>query len=82
MCEAGTYADSGTGTCENCILPCETCTGTAWDCLTCKNPFVVPPNTPVGSTAACVCPDGQYKSSGNCLSCDSACSECFGPSIN
>lgn len=71
-CPSGTYANSSTLNCENCISPCASCTNTGSNCTSC-----VAPNLFYDGNCVVTCPDGMYPSAGNCLNCTGLCSTCL-----
>ena len=59
-----------------CNPTCETCS-TGDSCLSCIAGLIYDNGQCVGS-----CPPGKYQSEGQCISCDSTCATCIGPTSN
>jgi hypothetical protein len=74
-CPIGTYANSTTLNCENCISPCASCSNLGSNCTSC-----VSPNLFYNGNCVPTCPNNMYPSTGNCLICTGLCSTCLNAS--
>ena len=66
-CPSGKFKYSGT--CNDCQLPCLTCSSISTTCTSCYPGFSL-------SGSTCVCPAGEYASGASCLPCDYPCTTC------
>ena len=76
-CPSGTYEDNVAMTCEDCVSPCQNCTGPAsTECSSCPNGRFLD-----GTSCLISCPAGKYGNTvtNTCDSCDPECSSCTGP---
>lgn len=70
VCPTGTFANSGTNTCDTCSPTCATCSGTPNTCTGCTGTLYLS-----GSQCISVCPDGKYENTVTnlCAPCDAGC---------
>ena len=78
-CSGGYFANTSSGTCDQCDSSCATCSGPSHhECLSCHTPKLLSPN---GTTCIDACPDGSgpdYDSPGGykCIPCSLPCATC------
>ncbi|KAL4438881.1 hypothetical protein ABPG74_016601, partial [Tetrahymena malaccensis] len=75
-CQDGTYLNLSLMKCLQCSPQCLTCSGTADNCIICKNETLLAP------TCQCWYTNQFMKSDYTCEFCDPQCSQCIGSSSN
>lgn len=79
VCEAGTYSNSSTMECDDCVKPCETCKSIEM-CTSCNKTSNLPYLELTNHTCLARCQTDEYvdEADSECRKCHDSCESCFG----